>query len=165
MATLFDIAASMKEIEEELPFALSNAAVDVAVAVINDLVICTPADTGAALSNWQVTLDEPATEEIPAYSPSPRGIWRGHIWNHTVDPDQTRAANAPLVIDNAALTLADKQPGQDIYITNIVGTDKEPESYILELDAGRSPQFIGDFMGREAIVAEGAAATISVVIP
>jgi hypothetical protein len=165
-ATLYDVADFFKALEEQLPQVVSNLAVEIAIAVVDDLALITPADTGAAISNWQVTLDEPATDEIDAYAPSPSryhadGTRRGS----GVDPAITRAANAPLVLENAALILSDKQPGQDIYITNLVGTNKEPSApYILDLDAGSSPQFIGDFLGREALVVEAALASATLII-
>jgi hypothetical protein len=154
MTTLRDLAAWCTDTNDQLPKAVSDLAVSVALAVVDDLALITPTDTGAALSNWQVTLNAPADSEIPAYAPSQKGYWRDHIWQHSVDPQVTRSANAPLVIDNAALTLASKQPGEAIFITNIVGTDKQDQSYILHLDNGNSPQFIGDFRGRESIVVE-----------
>lgn len=149
MATLNDLADFAIALDAQLPNLPSDLGKQITMAIIDELATVTPVDTGAALSNWQVTLDAPATEEIPTYVPSEAGVWHGHIWNHRVNPSITRGANKPLVLDNAALALGDKQPGQDIYITNIVGTDKEPESYILELDKARSQQFMtGDFVGQ-----------------
>lgn len=167
MADLHDLADFFDALDAQLPSLPSDLAKQIAIAVVDEVATVTPVDTGAALSNWQVTLDAPALEEIPAYAPSESGKWVSNDrWVHTVDPEVTRAANYPLVMDNAALTLADKQPGQDIYITNIVGTDKEPgESYILDLDKGRSAQFItGDFLGQAQLRVEAVLETARLIV-
>ncbi len=136
-----------------IPVDASSAAKAAATAVIQDLISVSPAgtaaDTGTAVSNWQTSVGAPLEDTIAAYNPSPRGATRDGAWTHAVDPEQTRANNAPMVLEQAMDALSDKQPGQPIYITNNL-------PYIGVLNNGSSTQEPGGYTDRAHIVAESA---------
>jgi hypothetical protein len=133
----------------------SDVAVQAALVVMADLSERTPADVGTALSNWQVTLDTPASEIIPAYAPSPKGKVIKRVWTHAVDPLATIAANAPSVMDNARSVLSHKQPGQPIFITNNM-------PYIQLLNSGSSEQAPAGFVDRAELLAAEVVRNVSV---
>lgn len=133
MANMGDLANFLDGIAEPLARIASQKAKEAAVFALTKLLESTPVDTGAALSNWKVSLDAPDFEAIPAYLPSPKGkVIRG-VWLHLVDPFITRSNNAPPTMDVAKAVLLGKQPGQAIFITNNV-------EYIQELNHGSSLQ-------------------------
>jgi hypothetical protein len=126
----------------------SDIVAEIAQAVIEDFVTSTPTDTGLAVSNWQVTKDGPAVDVRPAFAPSPKGRRVKGVWVHAVDPEITRAANAPSVLLAASVVLQQNAPGETIYITNNT-------EYITELDSGSSLQSPGNFVERAQIIANG----------
>lgn len=144
--TLTDLANSIEAFSDALPTVISTKAVQVAETIVDDLAAVTPADTGAALSNWQVTLDSPAESPVEPYTPSPRGRMVNGQWTHTVAPDITRAANAPATIDAAKIHLQSRIPGQLIFITNVL-------PYVEILDQGSSDQAPAGFVDRAVILA------------
>jgi hypothetical protein len=153
LATLADRIASMRK---AIPAWASQIAVNVAIAVDNDLLQVTPVDSGTAMSNWIVTVGSPADETQPAFALSPRGKTmednKTRLWVHAVDPEVTRSANLPLAQAAAQAVLQEKQTGKAIYLTNNL-------PYIIKLDNGSSSQFPGGFIDRALIVAEHALET------
>jgi hypothetical protein len=132
------------------PLVIGNrAAINAAVAIVDDLVESTPTDTGTALSNWQITLDQPAEDMRPAFVPSPKGKMVKGVWVHKVDPLATMQANAPGVIEQLNDVISAKQPGQSIFISNNV-------PYIQRLNEGSSEQAPSGFVERAEILAEQA---------
>jgi len=147
MSDLFDLATYMNALVSRIPGAANERSKQVVQAVIEDLVMSTPVDTGSALSNWIVSLGEPATDIIPPYSPSPKGRTVNGVWTHSADPSLTRAANAPQVIEAAIQILQAKQAGVPIYISNNV-------TYIGYLNEGSSSQAPGGFVDRAMVIAQ-----------
>ncbi|MCY1553030.1 hypothetical protein D9M68_894720 [compost metagenome] len=98
---------------------------------MQDLAYKTPVDTSNALSNWQLTLDSPATDEIKPYFP-------GHMGS-------TQRASAAQTVNEARSRLGAKKPGQPIYITNNV-------PYIEQLNNGSSKQAPAGFVERSILI-------------
>lgn len=146
MSTLTDLANSIEALNASIPTIVSEKAVEVATAIVDDLALVTPADRGDALSNWQVTLDSPSIDPVTAYEPSPRGRMVRGVWTHSVPPEITRAANAPATIDAAKIVLQARVPGQPIFITNLL-------PYVEVLDQGSSDQAPAGFVDRALILA------------
>jgi hypothetical protein len=106
----------------------------VALAVDQAVVIATPVDTGRARSNWIVTLDSPATGEIPAHAPGSKG--------------GTGGANAQAAINAGKQVISRyKDSNSKICITNNL-------DYIEDLNNGTSAQAPAGFV--EQAVAAGA---------
>ena len=84
MATLLDLAERMRQITDEVELCASNIAVNVATAIIHDLVEHTPVDETVAMSNWQLTLNSRAGGVIPAYSPGFHGSTRAASLAETI---------------------------------------------------------------------------------
>lgn len=147
MADMNDLATFMERIAVPLQDVTSRRAANTADWILRQLVGITPADTGAALSNWKVSLDAPDFVEIPAYFPSPKGKVVKGVWIHLIEPTVTSRNNLPPTIDAGVAVIAQKQPGQTIFITNNV-------PYIVELNRGTSLQAPIDFVGRAIIAAE-----------
>lgn len=160
MADLGDLADFMDNVAAgDAQAQLANAyAIAVADAILVDLSYETPADTGLAISNWQVTLDAPALSLVPAFAPSPKGHTRKGLWEHKVPPTLTQLANAPLTLDAGRIVLRAKQPGHPIFITNNL-------EYIQELNSGTSLQSPAGFVERAEILAAQIVQQRSVVIP
>jgi hypothetical protein len=95
MGDLGDLAKRLRQLRERLPVIVATKTNEVAMTIVRDLTVETPVDQGAALSNWQVSLDSPISAPIPPYAPSPRGRMINGVWTHMVPPEITRAANAP----------------------------------------------------------------------
>ena len=132
---LQSLANSLEKKIEAIEKAASQSAKDAAMAVITDLAFVTPVDTSQALSNWVVTLDSPANHSIPAHSYGFGG--------------STKGVSAGETISLAVAVIAQKKPGQPIYITNNV-------EYIDNLDKGSSKQFSGGFARRSEVTASKA---------
>lgn len=145
MADMLDLAKFMDKLLPPIATLASNAAAASAIAIINDLVQVTPADTGSAVSNWQVTLDAPAPSILPPFIPSPKGRMIKGVWVHLVAPDITARANASFVLDAAYVALRSKAPGQIIFITNNL-------EYIQKLNQGSSLQSPAGFVDRALII-------------
>lgn len=129
--TLKDLATDMRGRFALLQAQASQLAINGALAVVTDLVQVTPVDTSEALSNWQVTLDEMPTSDLPPYVPGQKG--------------STAVASETAAIAAATEVLKAKQPGEVIYITNLT-------PYIVDLDQGSSQQFPGGFIPRALLV-------------
>lgn len=145
MADLNDLAASMYKLATRIPVFGNQVAKDTASTILKDLTQVTPTDTGAALSNWQLTLDSPAVGIVSPFAPSPKGTTRKGVWTHRVDPLITAQANAQPTLDAGLIVLQGKAPGQSIFIANNL-------EYIAELDAGSSQQVPAAFVDRAMIL-------------
>lgn len=119
MKTLLDLANDVEAYAKNLGDANSKRAVAVAMVLLDRLVYGTPVDTSLALSNWQVTLNAPASNVIDAHVPGFLGY--------------TLAPSARAAIDAGASALANKKPGDTIYVTNNT-------PYIIQLENGKSKQ-------------------------
>lgn len=130
--TLLDLADSLDKKAEEINQAASHHAVKVALTIVGDLAYHTPVDTSQALSNWDVTLDSPATEKHGPHFPGIQG--------------STQKASAQETIDRAKAVLKSKKPGQPIFITN-------NQPYIKRLNDGYSKQVPAGFVERAVLLA------------
>lgn len=145
MSDLTKLADRLEKYAKSLPNSANDAAKRAASAVAFDLDNVTPADVGEAISNWQASLDNPATNIIEAYVPSPRGKMKDGVWTHSVDPEITRANNAPVAFAEAKIVITEKRPGQSLFLTN-----NTPQ--IVPLDQGSSTQEPQGFVRRALIV-------------
>lgn len=129
---LLDLAERLDRKAAELGEASSDHAVKVALTVVGHLAYHTPVDESTALSNWQVTLDAPAIGTIDAYVLGSHG--------------STQKASAAETLNRAKAILANKKPGQSIFITNNV-------PYIGVLNDGTHSQQPGGFVERAMLLA------------
>jgi hypothetical protein len=142
--TLLDLAKQMDRLPAKLANGANEAKKEIASAVVLDLAKVTPADTGEAISNWQVA-SGPSVALIGAHVPSRRGRMIRGVWTHSIDPEITRAANAPIAIEQANLVIKASAPGEPIFIVNTT-----PQ--IVQLDRGTSKQEPGGFVYRAIIL-------------
>ena len=138
MASTFgELSKSLRGVAAAIPEGANRIKQQVARAINISLLENTPVDTGLAVSNWQVQLDEGASEQRDAFVPSPSGYMKGkhgsRVWTHQADTEATRQANIAPATELANVTIASAQPGQPIHITNVV-------EYINALDEGHSAQ-------------------------
>lgn len=132
MRTLKDLADDFERMALTLPDEVTNnLSVKCVEVILHDLLQVTPVDTSKALSNWQVTLDAPATESIDAYYPGKKGS--------TAEISREEAYN------NGVAVLAQKKPGQLVYITNCL-------PYIQRLNEGWSQQEPAGFVERAILL-------------
>jgi hypothetical protein len=97
-----------------------------ALAIFTELVVQTPVDTGRARSNWLIGLGGPPDDgNIPAWAPGQDG--------------NTAAANSTATIAAGTAAVSDREPGQDIYISNEL-------PYIEQLNKGSSAQAPAGFV-------------------
>lgn len=128
---LLSLAVSLKRKAKAIDEAASKTAVDTAMAIVGDLAYKTPVDTSQALSNWRVTLDSPATGTIAPHYPGLQG--------------SSQRASAAETINAAKSVLANKKPGQAIFITNNL-------PYIKRLNDGYSAQAPAGFVERAVLI-------------
>jgi hypothetical protein len=145
--TLSELAQGLRELGATLPTFASDVAATACIVGLTDLVNVTPVDTGQALSNWRVSLNEAQPEVIPAYSPSQRGKMVEGTWAHTIDPAITREANITPTLEAARVMLTEKRPGDVIHLQNWV-------PYIQRLNDGSSAQAPAGFIERANLVIE-----------
>lgn len=143
MSTLAQLANRLRKEADEIAQNASDRAVDVALTIVADVAVNTPADKGKAISNWQVSLDSPVDNEIEPYRPGLQG--------------STAQSNVNAAYRNAKAVLENKQPGQTIYISNV--TD-----YIGYLNDGSSTQQPAGFVERAVMVGEAKAKSSSVKV-
>lgn len=124
-------ADKLDKIAANLPKAASDGAVSVATTILGDLVIVTPVDTSAALSNWQIGLGTPIDSPIDPYYPGIQGS------TYTVSGQEALAAGKAKLVN--------KIPGQPIYISNVL-------PYIQRLNEGYSGQAPAGFVERAALI-------------
>ncbi len=125
--SLLDLAKQMDGLAANVGKAASGLSVEVAIAVLTDLVYVTPFDTTNALSNWHVSLNSPSHESILPY----------FLY--------ARTSSAQEAIKQAIAVLKDKKPRQKIYITN-------SEPYIRRLNEGYSKQAPAGFAERAVLI-------------
>lgn len=132
MLTLLDLANMMDEKLESIQEYASARAVSAAYAIVKRLAYSTPVDTSQALSNWQVSLNDPNNAFIRAHSPGFKG--------------NTQGASAGMTVQLAVSILQNKTPGQPIYITNNA-------PYIGKLNSGSSSQAPAGFVEAAVLIA------------
>jgi hypothetical protein len=129
--TLADLANDLKARADNLPKATTNARAKIAFAIIKNLIQVTPVDTSNALSNWQISLGQPAQNARGPYVPGYLGY--------------TAAASQAQAIAAAQAMLEKVQPGQSIWISNLA-------PYIVDLNNGSSKQAPAGFVERAQLI-------------
>lgn len=119
MNDLKKLSKDVKRIAVQLNKEANERAKGAAFAATKALILATPVDTSRALSNWRVAVGFPKTKEIEPFYPGEQGT--------------TWAASTAAAIREAKASLANKKPGQNVFITNNV-------KYIELLNEGRSTQ-------------------------
>lgn len=138
---LLSLAAEMERLTTAIPEAASQTASRVAFTIVADLAYRTPVDTSNAISNWQTTLDAPASIEIPPHYMGSRG--------------STYSVSAAETVARAKLVLKAKKPQQAIYIANNA-------DYITDLNQGTSKQAPAGFVEISKMIGEKMIGTFKV---
>lgn len=128
---LLDLANSIKKRKKELAILSSETSKKVAFQMLKHLTLVTPVDTSKALSNWQLSIGEPAQSEREAFFLGSKG--------------STKFASASKTVAEASSVLKSKKPGQSIWISNLA-------DYIVDLNNGSSRQHPGGFVDSALIV-------------
>lgn len=128
---LKDLAKRLRKRADDLPEAANRVAKQVAQTIVNDLAHVTPVDTSQAISNWQLGIDDRPDTPIEPHYPGERG--------------STYSASASQTIEEAEAELKTKQPGQTIYISNVL-------RYIGRLNEGSSAQAPAGFVERAVLL-------------
>lgn len=128
---LLDLANSLERKAKAISEAASQTAIDVALTIVGDLAYKTPVDTSQALSNWIVTLGTPATNRVGPHYLGSQG--------------SSQRSSAAETISRAKAVLAEKNPGQAIFITNNL-------PYIKRLNDGYSAQAPAGFVERAVLI-------------
>ena len=129
--TLLDLADSLAKKRKTLGKGASEAAKRVALTIVGELAYKTPVDTSQALSNWDVTLNEPARGKHGPYVGGKQG--------------SSYRASAAETVAAAKRALELKKPGAVIYITN-------NQPYINRLNSGYSAQAPAGFIEAAILV-------------
>lgn len=122
---LAQFASKMRLRAQNLPANVNKVKQNVTVAVLTSLAQDTPVDTGAAVSNWVVSLDASAGARIVPHAPGHKG--------------STRTENSRATITLGTSVINQSIPGQVIHVANAV-------SYILDLNNGSSRQAPAGFV-------------------
>jgi hypothetical protein len=104
MGTLNSFALTMDKLREDLPNIANEAAIDIAAAILSDMLTVTPVDTSKAVSNWQIGLGTPYTVEREPYYKGRRG--------------STRLVSSNAALKDGVLAIQQKKPGEPLYISN-----------------------------------------------
>lgn len=134
MASLRAFASNMRKRSRTVPSNADKLVRRVAETVLVNVVNDTPVDSGQAKSNWQVKLNSPATNTIPAYHPGKDG--------------STSQANLRATVEAGLEVIKDYTSGQVIHITNNL-------PYIGELNDGWSNQAPPGYVQDAVLVAIG----------
>lgn len=125
MATLLDLAKRLERKAKSIGDTGNEVAKLFTEVLVGQLTTVTPVDTSKALSNWQVSLEQPNTLEIDALVLGSKG--------------STALASADQARGRARDILKKKKAGQTIYISNNA-------SYIRDLNDGSSKQAPAGFI-------------------
>lgn len=128
---LQELANNLEARAKAIPELANRLAKHVAETIVIELATKTPVDTSKAISNWQVTLNSPATAEINAHYEGSHGSTYGQSSSET--------------ISLARALLRNKKPGQTIFITNNA-------DYIRKLNEGSSSQAPAGFVEAAVLV-------------
>jgi hypothetical protein len=126
VATPEQFAARMKALGAKAEAGVNRKIKKTALAILTELAVQTPVDTGRARSNWMVGLGGPPDDgNFPPYAAGEKG--------------STARANATMTIETGKAAMSDRQLGQAVYITNEV-------PYIEQLNNGSSAQAPAGFV-------------------
>lgn len=137
---LLELEKLCNALPDRIDKAASTLAKDVTVAMAKDLIEHTPVDITTAVSNWQASINAPASFELPAIYPGEQG--------------STAPASRAEALGHVKRTLADKDPGATIYLSNLT-------PYIIDLNNGTSAQEPAGFFQRGILVGERYAQTVT----
>ena len=158
MPGMLELAAFVDSLPERIRVATNECKKQAVLAIEQELTQATPIDTGAAISNWQVSIGAPADTPIAPHVPSRLGftdlalhsrsqalrqLGEGH--EHSVgllglSAGDGGAANAQVAMDLARQVVAEAAEGETIYIANVL-------PYIGRLNEdGISPQAMPGFV-------------------
>jgi hypothetical protein len=141
--SLKDLANELRATADDLDKAASDAACQVAIAIVTDLATKTPVDTSKALSNWRIGLGRPVALAIAPHNPGRHG--------------STQDASAAATIAQAKAALAAKKPGQTIWISNVL-------PYIRRLNDGYSRQAPAGFVERAILIGRKVSETVKITL-
>jgi hypothetical protein len=116
---LLDLAKKLEKMSAELEENVTKLSNKVALTLVRELASRTPVDTSQALSNWQVSLNEPISES-EKISP----------WYHG-QAGSTQAQSIRATVNESKRIIERRKPGDSIYISNVL-------PYIKRLDEGHS---------------------------
>ena len=122
---LRQFANKMQLRAKNLPANVNKVKQNVSVQVLTTLAQDTPVDTGAAVSNWVVSLGSSAGTRIAPHSPGHKG--------------STRTENSRATITLGSQVINQSVPEQIIHVANAV-------DYILDLNNGSSRQAPAGFV-------------------
>ena len=145
---LGDLAVEFDDLADVIPAAGNRIKKESTEVILANLTANTTADTGAAISNWQVSAD-PVVNVLSPHVPSPTGKMIKGKWTHSVDPETTRANNAPIAEEIARVIIETSAPGEPLYISNAL-------PYIQPLDDGHSQQQVAGMVDRAVSAGESA---------
>lgn len=99
----------------QVRLAEATIAKEAAIAALRTAALTTPVDTGAAQSNWLVTINNRTDAIIPAFRPNPRG-------EHTKGPSEWAGdtSNAVVAIEIGETIINSMKGGGEIVIQNNV---------------------------------------------
>jgi len=138
--TMRDFAAFCDALPKDLKAAVNERKKVIALNIANDLTQTTPIDTGAAISNWKLSVGTPDLDVIAPHAPSNLGLLVG-------SESPGGPANAAVAMELARAAVAIAQYGETVYCSN--GLD-----YIgLLNENGTSPQAAPGFVERAIIFA------------
>lgn len=139
MADLNALAKRLNKIADNIEAAPSKVAAAFTLVLVEELIERTPVDTSKALSNWLTSLDDPVLIDQDAYYEGLRG--------------STASASKAEALAFAARILANKEPGQDIFLANSA-------PYIRDLENGSSSQAPAGFTKQSLAIARAKLPTI-----
>lgn len=123
--TLLGLARDMKLLAPRIERRVNELKIAVAREVLESLLEDTPVDTSAAVSNWQVALNNPVTSEIPAYFVGKFG--------------STESASRSAALRLGLTLIKTAKPNDTIIISNLL-------DYIGYLNDGHSQQAAAGFV-------------------
>ena len=123
MATANEFGIALNKFKALIRKRHANAVKATARAVHVRMVDVCPIDTSRAKTNWQMTLQTPAAEEVP-FVKGRGGSSLGEALSITTE--------------NRKQVLSRYRFGQQVWVSNVV-------PYIVLLDGGKSPQYPGGF--------------------
>lgn len=121
----------MTALPDKIEESANNIAIEVVKAIDRDVVPHTPVDTTEAVSNWQAELNRKPSFPLPAIVPGKGG--------------DTAPASRNEAIAHVDRTLAMKQPGEAVFLSNIV-------PHIVPLNNGTSMQEPKGFVERATLI-------------
>lgn len=127
MAGLAELERWCNDLPVRIDRAANTLAKQVTQAIGSDAIDHTPVDTSEAESNWQASLNGPPTFPLPPIYEGERG--------------STAAQSAKAAKDHIKRTLAEKQPGEKVYLCNVA-------EHIVDLNNGTSKQEPAGFVER-----------------